>query len=84
LLKNVRVIVALGKIAFDNTLRALERRGVELSEPSPKFAHGAVYSLGNGLTLISSYHPSRQNTNTRKLMEAMFDEVWEKTRELMG
>ena len=81
LLKNLRVIVALGKIAFDNSLRALGRNGLKLPSPLPKFAHGAIHPLPNGLTLIASYHPSRQNTNTGKLTEKMFDEVWKEARE---
>jgi len=81
LLKNLRVIVALGKIAFDNSLRALGRNGLKLPSPLPKFAHGAIHSLSSGLTLIASYHPSRQNTNTGKLTEKMFDEVWKEARE---
>jgi uracil-DNA glycosylase family 4 len=80
LLKNLRVIVALGKISFDCSLRALERREVQLPQPLPKFSHAACYSLNNGLVLIASYHPSRQNTNTGKLTEKMFDEVWEQAK----
>lgn len=80
LLKNLRVIVALGKIAFDHSLSALERSGVGLPKPMPKFSHGAIFPLHHNLTLIASYHPSRQNTNTWKLTEKMFDEVWEKAR----
>jgi uracil-DNA glycosylase family 4 len=83
LLKNLRVIAALGKIAFDQTLRALERSGLELPKPLPKFSHGAAYSLSSRLTLIASYHPSRQNTNTGKLTEKMFDDVWEKAQTLL-
>jgi uracil-DNA glycosylase family 4 len=80
LLTNVRVVVALGKIAFDNVLRALARRGEALPHPLPKFSHGAVFNLRDGLTLIASYHPSRQNTNTGKLTQRMFDAVWAKAR----
>ncbi len=81
LLPNVRVVVTLGRIAFDWTLRAYRQRGYAI--PRLTFAHGAVYSLGKGLPwLVASYHPSRQNTQTGRLTPAMFDAVWRKVREL--
>lgn len=83
-LKTVRVVIALGKIAFDNYLKGLRRLGVTLPKPLPKFAHNAVHNVGEGLpALIASYHPSRQNTNTGKLTEAMFDEVFACARKLL-
>jgi uracil-DNA glycosylase family 4 len=82
LLVNLQGIVALGKIAFDNTLRLYRQKGLAI--PRLHFAHGAVYSLGDGLPwLAASYHPSRQNTQTGRLTEAMFDEIWAKVRELL-
>jgi uracil-DNA glycosylase len=84
-LKRVRVVIALGKIAFDNYLKGLRRLGVALPKPLPKFAHNTVHKLGDGMpALISSYHPSRQNTNTGKLTELMFDAVFERARQLLG
>jgi uracil-DNA glycosylase family 4 len=81
-LDNLQGIVALGKIAFDNTLRLYRRNGFAI--PSLHFAHGAVYLLGEGLPwMLASYHPSRQNTQTGRLTEAMFDEIWSKVRELL-
>jgi len=75
-------IVVLGKIAFDHTLRLYRQMGYDL--PKFIFGHGMVHSLGPGLPwLIASYHPSLQNTQTGKLTEAMFDEVWEKARTLL-
>jgi uracil-DNA glycosylase family 4 len=80
-LKSARIVIALGKIAFDNYLKGLRRLGMTLPKPLPKFAHNTVHELGDGLpTLISSYHPSRQNTNTGRLTEAMFNAVFERTR----
>ena len=77
-LPHLRVVVALGRIAFDAYLRFLQSRGVEL-RPRPAFAHGSVHKLPNGQALISCYHPSRQNTNTGKLtpqmMRAVFAQV---------
>jgi uracil-DNA glycosylase len=75
LLKNARVIVALGKVAFDNVLLALADRGVEIPRPRPAFGHEAVYPLGE-YTLIGSYHPSQRNTQTGLLTPAMFDRIF--------
>jgi uracil-DNA glycosylase family 4 len=71
----LRVAIALGKIAFDTYLKT---RGVK---PLPSFAHNQVYDLKP--VLIASYHPSRQNTNTGKLTETMFDAVFAHARELL-
>ncbi len=82
LLPNLRVIVALGRIAFDWTLRLYRQMGHDI--PRFRFAHGAVYALGEGLPyLVASYHPSRQNTQTGRLTVAMFDRVWEQVRALL-
>jgi uracil-DNA glycosylase family 4 len=84
-LKNLRVVIVLGKIAFDNCLKALRRAGVVLPKPLPRFAHNTVYRLGGDLpALIASYHPSRQNTNTGKLTEPMFDAVFTRARRLLN
>jgi len=71
-LPNVRVVVALGKIAFDAYLMLVKER----MKPRPPFGHGAVHALPNGQTLIGCYHPSRQNTNTGKLTPPMMDRVF--------
>jgi uracil-DNA glycosylase family 4 len=73
-LPRLRVVVALGKIGFDAYLRLLKTRGLEL-RPQPAFGHAVSHLLPNGQTLIGSYHPSRQNTNTGKLTASMMDEV---------
>ncbi len=82
LLKRVRVIVALGKIAFDNTLTTLAEMGVEISSPKPQFAHGAECAVGP-YTLIASYHPSRQNTQTGRLTAEMFDVIFARANVLI-
>jgi uracil-DNA glycosylase family 4 len=83
-LKHLRVVIALGKIAFDNYLKRLRRLGIALPKPLPQFAHNTIHEPGEGLpTLIASYHPSRQNTNTGKLTEPMFDAVFERARQLL-
>ena len=74
-LPRVRVVVALGKIAFDAYLQLLKRRGVSL-RPRPPFAHAVAHELPDGQTLIGCYHPSRQNTNTGKLTAEMMDDVF--------
>jgi uracil-DNA glycosylase family 4 len=79
LLKNARVIVALGKIAFDNVLLALADRGVAIPKPRPAFGHEVIHRLGDD-TLIGSYHPSQRNTQTGLLTPAMFDRVFRRTK----
>jgi len=81
LLRNARVIVALGRVAFDASWRLLVRRGAP-ARPKPAFAHGRSYNFAGLPTLIASYHPSRQNTNTGRLTEAMFDHVFAAARHL--
>jgi uracil-DNA glycosylase len=83
LLKNARVIVALGKIAFDNVLVVLADRGAEIPKPRPAFGHEAIYRL-SGYTLIGSYHPSQRNTQTGLLTPAMFDRVFEQARHIIA
>jgi uracil-DNA glycosylase family 4 len=78
LLDHVRVLVALGAIAFDQVWRILGET------PKPRFSHLAESVLPDGRTLLASYHPSQQNTFTGKLTEAMFDGVWVRAKELAG
>jgi uracil-DNA glycosylase family 4 len=84
LLPRVRVFVALGSFAFDQTLRVLAERGTDVPGPRPGFGHLAEVHLGEGRTVLASYHPSQQNTFTGKLTEGMFDRVWARARELAG
>jgi uracil-DNA glycosylase family 4 len=72
LLKNLRVVVALGRIAFDTYLSIIKDRR--------KFGHGVIHQLSP--TLIASYHPSQQNTSTGKLTAKMLREVFEQARNL--
>lgn len=83
-LTNLRVIVCLGKIGFDGVTQHLLRTGKITSRSKLKFAHGAEYKLPNGLTLLASYHPSLQNTNTGKLTKAMFFAIFRRARQLCG
>ena len=76
LLKKARVVVTLGKIAFDHYLKACRAEGLEIPSPAPKFGHGVMYLLPWGVTLLGSYHPSQQNTFTGKLTRPMFHSVF--------
>ncbi len=89
-LPNLRVVLALGKIAFDAVRLALRTRaqgdGGQLKTRAMsdwRFAHGAFYDFGSSLVVAASYHPSRQNTNTGKLTEAMLDDVFKNVRSLL-
>ncbi len=83
LLENVRVIIALGQIAFRSVLLTLKRLEITIPEPSPRFYHAAEWRLENGTTLIASYHPSRQNTQTGKLTREMFHAVFLRARKIL-
>lgn len=83
LLAGLRVVVALGKIAFDQYLKACATQGRPPVRPAPRFGHGEQYDLPWGVTLIGSYHPSQQNTFTGKLTRAMFYRVFELAREAL-
>ena len=84
LLENLRVVVCLGRIAFDGLLAHLARTGKLTARAGLVFAHGAVYQLPGGLIAIASYHPSLQNTNTGKLTRAMLLKVFKRARKLAG
>ena len=74
-----KVIVVLGRIAFERILRIYSLRNSKW-----KFAHGVLYQLTDGTWLLCSYHPSQQNTLTGKLIVKMFDEIWKKAEELIS
>ena len=76
---NLRVIVALGRIAHDNAIKALNLRAAELP-----FGHGKEHALPRGMTLLDSYHCSRYNTNTGRLTASMFEDVFRQARRLMA
>jgi len=80
LLRNLRVVVCLGKIAFDGFLNHQLRAGRIASRAEFQFRHGAEYPMPGGLTLIASYHPSLQNTNTGKLTRIMFHDIFRQAR----
>ncbi len=84
LLKNLRVVVCLGKIAFDGFLAHARRTGQITSRSGLIFAHGVEFTLPNGLAVMASYHPSLQNTNTGKLTRPMLLEIFKRARKLAG
>ena len=81
-LSNVRVVLALGRVAFDTYVKFLKERG--LRTKGLKFYHGALFTLPYPYpALAASYHPSRQNTQTRRLTKPMFDDVLRKIQRLI-
>lgn len=88
LLPRVRVVVALGAVAFATVLRLLASFGVELPRPKPRFAHGALYRFPGQVqgrpapAVLCTYHPSRQNTQTGRLTARMLDSVFRRARQL--
>lgn len=83
LLSELRVVVALGKIAFDAFLVAARDADIEVPKPRPKFGHGSLHRLSNGLVLLGSYHPSQQNTQTGRLTHPMFESIFVKVTEIL-
>jgi len=98
LLNQIRVVVALGKIAFDSYLGTYPARGLQLPSPRPRFGHGVTYTLegtslrplllrgdtgGYGIVLIGSYHPSQQNTQTGRLTREMFEGIFQSARQVL-
>ena len=82
ILKNVKVVVALGKIGFDAYPNYLKRNDILRSKAGYTFAHAARYFLPNGITLLASYHPSNQNTATGKLNATMLEAVFRKAKKM--
>ena len=80
LLPRVQVVVALGRVAFDNYLDIQRAKGIIGSRAAYPFAHGIVHALTP--VLIGSYHPSQQNTSTGKLTEPMLRNVFETARRI--
>ncbi|MEM2094926.1 MAG: uracil-DNA glycosylase [Candidatus Bathyarchaeia archaeon] len=81
LLQNVKVVLTLGKVAFETYVRL---KHPNWNVPKPLFRHGAKYNFGGGKPLIvSSYHPSRQNTQTRKLTWEAWESVFTEVRRML-
>lgn len=84
LLASLKVIVALGRIAWEAVLAAGRLLGWVPGGARPRFGHGAEFAMdGASRLLVGSYHPSRQNTNTGRLTPAMFRAVFQRVRQLL-
>jgi uracil-DNA glycosylase family 4 len=83
-LKDLRSVVALGRIAFDTYLGILRDRGAIRSRAAFSFGHDREHRIEGSPVLISSYHPSQQNTSTGKLTAAMLRAVFERARHLIS
>lgn len=82
LIKDIRAFVALGSQAWSNL--AIIYRDIHNQEMKKKFGHGVTIEMESNPSVIASYHPSQQNTQTRKLTEAMFDSIWESARNMIA
>lgn len=91
-LRNLRVVLALGGLAFNACLKLLARNGWEVPSPKPRFGHLQEYTITRTnrmargpkqLVLLASYHPSRQNTQTGRLTRKMWRSVFHRARVLL-
>ncbi|MGC9158766.1 MAG: uracil-DNA glycosylase [Terracidiphilus sp.] len=82
LLAHLRVVVCLGKIAFDGLMDYAVRNGQLPSRSGFSFAHGAEFALPEGFSVLASYHPSPQNTSTGRLTRSMFLEIFQRAQRL--
>ncbi len=84
LLRNLKLVLALGQIAHDAYLEMLKARGSKIIKGNYPFAHGALHTFENALPMLDAYHVSFQNTNTGKLTVKMFDDILDKAKLLVG
>lgn len=82
-LPNVKVVVALGRVAHESYLELISR-GQRLVKARYGFAHGALHTFAGAPPLLDAYHVSLQNTNTGRLTPEMFDAVLARAKELAG
>jgi uracil-DNA glycosylase family 4 len=83
LLKNKRVILCLGQLAFSQGFGLLQANGYSYSGRRPKFHHGLRLTTDTNITLLTSFHPSQQNTFTGKLTEEMFDGIFQRILQII-
>ena len=89
LLPNVRIVLALGKVAWDVYLSILRDRGVIRSRTPFVFGHNRMYRIASDIApgqpiLMGSYHPSQQNTSTGKLTEKMLVDVFRRAQKILA
>lgn len=84
ILRRVRVVAALGRVAWEAWLRAAGHWDALPARARPPFAHGAETRLHDGTTLLCSFHPSRQNTNTGRLTRPMWHAIFRRARALLS
>ena len=84
LMRNKRVAIALGRIAFQAFLKTWREAGNEIRNQTFEFHHGGEWALSESTTLLSSYHPSQQNTQTGKLTRPMFHNIFQRARNLLN
>lgn len=86
-LQRLRVMIALGAVAFSAILKVLHERAFSLDPARRLFSHGAELTAAKGrrtIAVIASYHPSRQNTNTGKLTVPMFDRIFTRANQILS
>ena len=83
ILAGLRVVVALGQVAWQAYLIARKEMGLLVPRPRPPFGHGRICRFEDPVTLVGSYHPSQQNTLTGRLTREMFDEVFARVVEIL-
>jgi uracil-DNA glycosylase family 4 len=93
LLPTAKVFIALGNFAWTGLMAQLKNMEFQLPIPAPKFGHGASFITSSNLTnsrsekkmvVIGSYHPSQQNTFTKKLTPAMLDNIFTLAQQFLG
>jgi uracil-DNA glycosylase len=85
LLRNIRVVVALGGIGLNAYLSVLQDAGKIKSRAAFRFAHGAEYRTHeSGPLVLASYHPSQQNTSTGKLTAGMLHDIFARVRQILA
>jgi uracil-DNA glycosylase len=80
---NTRIVIVLGQIAFRAFLKTWPEASGQMQNQGPKFSHGGEWALSECVTLISSYHPSQQNTQTGKLTRPMFHSIFHRARQIL-
>ena len=83
-LEGIEIVIALGGVAWKTYLSIVRRMGHGVPRPAPKFGHLASVTEGLPHVLVGSFHPSRLNTQTGRLTEAMFDAVFDEVRRRLG